>query len=55
MEANGRKTNFKGFEVSMAAYKTSSFECNGCLNMCEIAQISLNGSTLARWGGRCDK
>jgi len=49
---NGSK--FKGFGVSQAEYHTSSFECKACPNLCEIAQLSLNGQVLARWGGRCD-
>lgn len=47
-------TKFKGFGVAEVKYKASSFECKACPNMCEIAQISLDGKTLARWGGRCD-
>ena len=49
---NGSK--FKGFKVSEVRYHTSSFECKACPNLCEIAQISVNGQVLARWGGRCD-
>jgi predicted CoA-substrate-specific enzyme activase len=49
---NGSK--FKGFKVSEVKYHTSSFECKACPNLCEIAQISVNGQVLARWGGRCD-
>jgi len=47
-------TTFKGFEQSEAAYQTSSFECKACPNLCEVAQLSLDGKVLARWGGRCD-
>ncbi|MFC2016862.1 acyl-CoA dehydratase activase [Chloroflexota bacterium] len=49
---NGSK--FKGFSISELKYHTSSFECKACPNLCEIAQLSLNGQALARWGGRCD-
>ncbi|TET17007.1 MAG: 2-hydroxyglutaryl-CoA dehydratase [Dehalococcoidia bacterium] len=49
---NGSK--FKGFKVSEVRYHISSFECKACPNLCEIAQISLNGQVLAQWGGRCD-
>ena len=49
---NGSK--FKGFGVSEVKYSTSSFECEACPNRCEIAQLSLDGQVLARWGGRCD-
>jgi predicted CoA-substrate-specific enzyme activase len=54
MTLNSKETKFKGFEVSERSYHTSSFECEACPNACEIAQISLNGTTLAWWGGRCD-
>ena len=49
---NGSK--FKGFGVSEIKYHTSSFECKACPNHCEIAQLSIDGQVLARWGGRCD-
>jgi len=51
---NNNGSNFKGFGVSEVKYHTSSFECKSCPNQCEIAQLSLNGQVLARWGGRCD-
>ena len=51
---SNRRSKFKGFSVSEIKYHTSSFECKACPNLCEIAQISLNGQALARWGGRCD-
>jgi len=48
------ESEFKGFSVSEENYHTSSFECKSCPNLCEIAQLSVNGQALARWGGRCD-
>jgi len=51
---SGGQSKFKGFAVSEAEYRASSFECKACSNLCEIAQISTNGRILARWGGRCD-
>jgi len=54
MVSSNNGSKFKGFEVSEGNYHTSSFECKACPNLCEIAQISLNGQVLARWGGRCD-
>ncbi len=51
---NNHKTKFKGFGVSEIEYHTSSFICQACPNQCEIAQLSLDGQFLARWGGRCD-
>jgi len=52
--ARGSKTEFKGFDVSEAQYATTPFECQACPNLCEMAQISLNGEVIARCGGRCD-
>ncbi len=52
--ANNKMSQFKGFGVSEIKYHTSSFECKACPNLCEIAQISIDGQVLARWGGRCD-
>jgi predicted CoA-substrate-specific enzyme activase len=54
-ELNPPVTNFKGFEVTEIDYHTSSFNCNGCSNNCEIVKIMVGGEVLARWGGRCGK
>jgi len=54
MSASRNESQFKGFGISEIKYRTSSFECKACPNLCEIAQLSLNGKVLARWGGRCD-
>ena len=54
MTRSDNGSQFKGFSVSEIKYHTSSFECKSCPNCCEIAQISINGRALARWGGRCD-
>jgi predicted CoA-substrate-specific enzyme activase len=55
MVNNHNGSKFKGFGISEVKYHTSSFECKACPNLCEIAQLSLNGQVLARWGGRCDR
>ena len=52
--SNHSESEFKGFGVSEVEYRTSSFECQACPNLCEIAQLSHNGQVLARWGGRWD-
>lgn len=52
---NSHETKFKGFEVSQTDFTVSSFICKACPNLCEIAQISVGGKVLARWGGRCDR
>ncbi|MDD3365154.1 MAG: acyl-CoA dehydratase activase [Syntrophomonas sp.] len=45
--------SFKGFVVQDMAYKTTSFECKGCPNACEVVQFFQEGEILARWGDRC--
>jgi sugar (pentulose or hexulose) kinase len=56
VETNGDgRTRFKGWEASEVEYDTSSFECKGCSNLCEIIQIKVGQEALARWGGRCGK
>jgi len=54
MASNRNRSQFMGFGQSEVKYHTSSFECKACPNLCEIAQLSLDGQALARWGGRCD-
>lgn len=48
-------TKFKGFEISTADFSATSFECDGCSNLCEIINIHQDGKIIARWGGRCGK
>jgi predicted CoA-substrate-specific enzyme activase len=55
MELEQGETGFNGFSVSDMEYESTSFGCNGCSNTCEIIRIKVEGKTLARWGGRCDK
>ena len=45
---------FKGFGVSEAEYKTSSFECQACPTACEIVRISEGDRVIACYGGQCD-
>ncbi len=55
IELNPRPSAFYGFELVERDYKTSGFECDGCLNHCEVVEISVDGETIARWGDRCGK
>jgi predicted CoA-substrate-specific enzyme activase len=48
-------SKFKGFEVTGRSFETSTFNCSGCPNHCEIAQLDSEGKILARWGGRCER
>ncbi|HBM80780.1 MAG: acyl-CoA dehydratase activase [Clostridiales bacterium] len=52
---NNKTTRFYGFDLTDYTYDTKSFECSGCPNMCEIAEILINGKVGAIWGGRCGK
>jgi predicted CoA-substrate-specific enzyme activase len=51
----GETSRFKGMEIAEEKYNIILFDCNACVNSCEIAQLNLNDKVLARWGGRCDK
>lgn len=50
-----KQTAFRGFDVAGLEYQATSFECQGCPNVCEIVNITVEGEVLARWGGRCGK
>jgi len=52
---DGQETKFRGFGLTEIAYATSSFECSGCSNRCEVVVIRMAGEIIARWGGRCGK
>lgn len=53
-EIEYNESSFKGFRAIDNDYETSSFECRNCNCFCQIAQLSLDGSILASWGGLCD-
>lgn len=48
-------TSFKGFDIAQLSYRTSSFECDGCPNACEIVEIYEASQVIGRWGGRCPR
>lgn len=53
--ARGTATLFKGFKITGLPYRTSSFECNGCSNVCEVVEIYEEEKVIGRWGSRCTK
>ncbi|MHB9058169.1 MAG: acyl-CoA dehydratase activase [Bacillota bacterium] len=55
MARTPRQSRFRGFGVSRTDFRTTSFECDGCSNHCEIIEIYLDAALAARWGGRCDR
>ncbi|MDD2620619.1 MAG: acyl-CoA dehydratase activase [Syntrophomonadaceae bacterium] len=49
-------TVFKGDDFIMDGdFKSKSFECSGCPNICEIVCIKRDDEILAYWGDRCKK
>lgn len=50
-----RETRFRGFDMINAQYKTKSFECIDCPNMCEIIEVMMDETLISRWGDRCGK
>ena len=55
MDIEDKPSSFRGFGISDLNYRTSSFECKGCSNLCEILEIRVGRELVARWGGRCGK
>lgn len=50
-----RVTKFKGFQIAGLPYRTGSFECDGCSNVCEVVEIYEGDKVIGRWGSRCSK
>lgn len=50
-----KKTNFKGLDLVDNIFETTSFECSGCSNNCEVIQINENKKTISCFGDRCGK
>lgn len=55
LQKTGRTSAFRGFKNACAQYETSSRECSGCANNCEVIEIRSGGSVVARWGDKCGK
>lgn len=51
---NGKKTRFKGFDISKASFKTDKFVCKKCSNHCEIRRVKIEGEKPLFYGGICD-
>lgn len=49
------KTKFKGFNLAESKLDSTSFECNGCTNRCEVVKINENNSNIGCFGDRCGK
>jgi predicted CoA-substrate-specific enzyme activase len=56
IEDQGVNTAFKGDSfIIEGQFKSSSFECKGCPNLCEVVCIKREQEILAYWGDRCQK
>jgi len=49
------QSSFRGFVLSELQFEVNTFTCDGCPNICEVVNLSLDGELLARWGGRCGR
>ncbi len=52
---NGTGTKFHGFRAADVRFRSSSRDCGGCSNACEIIEISQDGKIIACWGDKCGK
>lgn len=46
---------FKGFDLSNRPYHSTSFECQGCPNHCEIQRVTVEGERPSFYGARCER
>ena len=54
--SNGKKTKFKGFDISKIPYTVDKFTCKACSNQCEIRRVRIEGEKRPLYyGGRCEK
>ncbi len=55
-ENNGKKSRFKGFDISKIPYTVDKFTCKSCPNQCEIRRVRIEGEKRPLYyGGRCEK
>ncbi|HID95080.1 MAG TPA: CoA activase [Candidatus Latescibacteria bacterium] len=56
MEAyDGKKSNFKGFDLSQRNYRVTTFVCNGCDNQCNIKRVKVEAERPLFYGARCER
>ncbi len=55
-ESAGAATRFRGFRTAKSKFESSSFECTGCANCCEVVSIMQDHDTIVgRFGDKCGK
>lgn len=55
VEQKSVPSNFKGFNSLQLDFTPTSFECDGCSNMCEVIKVESDGEIIAVWGDKCGK
>lgn len=53
--AKANRTNFRGFDLAESEFLSTSFECQGCSNGCEVVKIKENEAVIGCFGDRCGK
>ncbi|MCX6356490.1 MAG: acyl-CoA dehydratase activase, partial [Candidatus Aureabacteria bacterium] len=46
---------FHGFDLAHRLYESTSFNCSGCDNLCEIRKVTFGGERPLFYGARCEK
>ncbi len=54
MQAAGRPSTFKGFDLSKVQYDLTEFTCKGCSNYCTIQEFTVDGEK-TYWGDKCSE
>lgn len=52
---SNRRTRFHGFDLRDRTYETIGFECQGCVNHCEITRVHFGSDRPQFHGARCDR
>lgn len=55
MERTGRRTSFRGLDLTRDNFYTDTFSCTSCANECEIIRVKANEEVIAMTGDRCGK
>ncbi|OFI05917.1 activator of (R)-2-hydroxyglutaryl-CoA dehydratase [Clostridium acetireducens DSM 10703] len=55
VEKCGGRSNFKGFTLTDSKFVSSSIDCQGCPNHCEVVKITENSKPIGYFGDRCGK
>ncbi len=50
-----KPSSFRGLDMADLDFVSSSFECEGCSNCCEVIQVSLDNKVVASLRDRCGK